>query len=274
MTPAGLAAAVALVAVAVAALRRATTEARSARAVAARLAGIHPASGAAGGGGTHVLRVAVAGAAVGLVAGAGAGVASLVALLVLPDAVRRWRAAASVGALADALPDVVDAVAASLRAGAPPTAALEQGAAAAPPRLAEGLRTAARSVERGVPLTVAVDSWAASAAVDGAELVATALAVTNAAGGDPARSLAGVADTLRERRALRREVRALSSQARLSAAVIGAAPVLFAVVAAGTDGRTAAVLLGSPLGAACLVAGLGLDVAGWWWMDRITRSPA
>lgn len=261
---------VVLAVVAVSAVARAAVEARAARGVAARLTGDAPAGGAVRG--AALVPAAIAGCVGAVVAGAGAGVLFAAGVLAGPTVVQRWRAAGGDAALADALPDVVDAVAAALRAGAPASVAFEQGAAAAPPRLAGGLLAAARSVERGVPLTAAVDGWAAGAGVDGSQLVATALAVTLGAGGHPARSLAGVAGTLRERRALRREVRALSSQARLSAAVIGVAPVLFAVVAAGTDGRTAAVLLGSPLGLACLTAGLGLDAAGWWWMDRITRS--
>jgi tight adherence protein B len=197
-------------------------------------------------------------------------VVAVLAAAALPWARARLATRASASATDDALPDVVDALARAMRAGAPPVVALRAAAAASPPALAAGLATVASASQRGVPLVVATDRWAAGAGVDGAELVATAMAVTSWSGGDPARSLTGVADTLRDRRALRREVRALSSQARLSALVIAAAPVAFAVVAAGTDGATGDFLLRTPLGLGCLVAGLVLDLAGWWWMDRIT----
>lgn len=172
----------------------------------------------------------------------------------------------------DALADVVDATARAIRAGSSPRVALADAADGAPPRARESLRLATAAADRGLPLAVAMDRWTRSSGIDGAPLVAAALAVTSGAGGDAARSLASVADTLRERRALRREVRALSSQARASAAVIATAPAVFALLAAMTDRATADFLLRTPLGAACLVAGLALDVGGWRWMVRITES--
>jgi len=193
----------------------------------------------------------------------GAGMAS--------PALRRWKRPTRRAEL-DALPDVVDAVARALRAGVAPVDALRAGARAAPGGLAVQLEAAATAAERGVPFADAVDGWAAEADDDGPRLVAAAIAVNTGAGGEPARALAGVADTLRERRALRREVRALSSQARLSAAVIGLAPAAFGLLAAGTDRATASFLLGTPLGLVCLLTGLGLEAAGWRWMDRITGS--
>ena len=177
----------------------------------------------------------------------------------LRDALRRRRAAERAD---DDLPDSVDGLARALRSGAPVAGALRSA----------GLDDVARASDRGVPLATAFEQWATASPVDGAQLVATAVAVTTAAGGDAGRSLAGVADTLRERRALRREVRALSSQARMSALVIAVAPVAFAAVAGGTDGATAGFLLRTPAGLVCLVVGLALDGAGWLWMDRITRT--
>lgn len=185
--------------------------------------------------------------------------------------VRRIRPS-SAGRDVDALADAVDAMAAALRAGAPPAEAIRAGGRGAPAPLDAALRSVAVAVDRGMPLRTAVDRWADAAGTDGPRLVAAAIAVHAHAGGDPGRALAGVADTLRERRALRREVRALSSQARMSAAVIAVAPAAFGVLAVGTDRATAAFLLGTPPGLVCLVAGLGLEVAGWRWMDRITRS--
>ena len=67
------------------------------------------------------------------------------------------------------------------------------------------------------------------------------------------------------------EVAAMASQARASALVITIAPLAFAALAAATDDRTAAFLLRSPLGVACLAAGLALDVVAAVWMRRLTR---
>jgi Flp pilus assembly protein TadB len=53
--------------------------------------------------------------------------------------------------------------------------------------------------------------------------------------------------------------------------VIAAAPVAFCVFASSTDPRTATFLLRSPIGLACLAAGLTLDVLGGFWMRRLCR---
>jgi tight adherence protein B len=213
-----------------------------------------------------VAALVLAGPAVAVLVGAATGLGFRFG----PSVVARHRLASNRDA--DALAEAVDVLARALRAGVGPADALRSAADASPRSLALTFALAASAVDRGVPLRVAMDRMAADQPTAGVDLVATALAVTVQTGGDPARSLAAVADTLRERRALRREVRALSSQARVSAAVIALAPAAFALVAAASDDPTASVLLGTPLGLVCLVVGLGLDVAGWWWMDRITRS--
>ena len=67
------------------------------------------------------------------------------------------------------------------------------------------------------------------------------------------------------------ELRALSSQARISALVIGLAPVGFGAFAATTDPRTSQFLFHTAPGLALLVTGLVLDVLGWLWMQRLAR---
>ena len=67
------------------------------------------------------------------------------------------------------------------------------------------------------------------------------------------------------------ELRALSSQARISALVIGLAPVGFGAFAAATDPRTSEFLLHTPAGLILLVTGLALDGVGWLWMQRLAQ---
>jgi tight adherence protein B len=174
--------------------------------------------------------------------------------------------------VAASLPEAIDAVAAAVRSGRSVHDGLAVAADAAPPRLAAELRAVVTDTERGVPLTDALDRWSGTSTVPGAPLVASAVGLTGETGGDVAAALGGVADTLRERRALAREIRALSSQARLSAAVIAVAPLGFAVLASATDGDTARFLFGSVGGAICLAIGVGLDLVGWRWMGRIAAS--
>lgn len=264
MTPAALALAVLAGTSAVTALR----SARAAAVVRRRL-------GAARSGRAAVPWSLVAAGAAGAAwwyAGPVLAVAAGASALAAPRARARRSTRLAAAVRTDALPDVVDATARAIRAGSSPRVAFADAADGAPPEARDSLRRAAAAAEQGLSLAEAIDRWARSSGIDGAPLVAAAVAVTSGAGGDTARSLASVADTLREQRALRREVRALSSQARASAAVIAVAPAAFAVLAATTDRAIADFLLRTPLGTACLLAGLGLEVAGWRWMVRITES--
>ncbi len=125
------------------------------------------------------------------------------------------------------------------------------------------------AAERGVPLVEAIDGWAGTLPGDGVRLAGAALALSAELGGAAARSLDGVAATLRDRNGLRREVRALSSQARASAAVIGLAPVAFAVLVASVDPQTLDFLVRTRAGIFCLLAGVVLDGVGAAWMHRL-----
>jgi tight adherence protein B len=167
------------------------------------------------------------------------------------------------------LPEAVDAVAAAVGAGRSLADGLAAAAAGSPPLLAAELDEVVATIGRGLPTSTAVARWAERSSVDGVPLVAAAIALAGDAGGNVEHALAGVGATLRERRALTREIRALSSQARASAGTIAAAPLAFGSLAVLADGDTARFLVGSPGGLACLSVGLLLDLAGFRWMRRL-----
>lgn len=114
----------------------------------------------------------------------------------------------------------------------------------------------AHEASHGRALTAALDQWPEHRPLPGVRLATSALGLGAETGGAQARALDGVAATLRSRRAVGREVRALSSQARMSGVVITLAPLGFSALAAATDERTASFLLATPLGLFCLATGL------------------
>ncbi len=170
------------------------------------------------------------------------------------------------------LPVLLEVIARSLRSGASVSTALRE-ASTGETLAAADLAAVLRAADQGVPMADALDGWARRRSTPGIRLTVGALAVAVRSGGSPARALDGVAATLRSRNEVEREVRALATQARASAAVMAVAPVAFALLGVLGDHRTATFLLGTAGGLACLVAGLALDVAGAWWMARIARGP-
>ncbi len=141
-------------------------------------------------------------------------------------------------------------------------------------RLRTELAVVADQAAHGVGLTDALEGLARRRPSPGVRLAVAALCLGIDTGGAQARAVDGVAATMRERLAVEAEVRALSSQARMSALVIGLAPLGFGVFAAATDPRTSDFLLRTPGGLILLGAGLALDGAGWLWMQRLCRVPA
>src|SRR5690606_19512791 len=113
---------------------------------------------------------------------------------------------------------------------------------------------------------VALAEWTDADAIDGAgRLAGAALVVAADLGGPGADALDAAAASLRDRAAAVDEVTALSVQARLSALVLTAAPVAFALLLTSIDPTSAHFLLRTPAGWICVTVGLALDAAGALW---------
>lgn len=204
-----------------------------------------------------VLAAAPTLAVVGVVVGAAA--------VVLHPVARRRRES---GAFESDLPAAIDGLVALLASGSSLAQALH-GASARPGSVGADLARVTARRRQGLSLQESLDHWSSERPGTGVSLVADALALAGTSGGSQTRALEGVGTTLRERQALAREVRALGSQARTSAFVLVATPVVFAGVVATADPQIRHVLLATPLGWTCIVAGAVLDAAGAWWMSRL-----
>jgi tight adherence protein B len=197
----------------------------------------------------------------------------VVAAFVSPLLLRLLRGRAAARAEV-ALPAALEAVARGLRSGASLRQAVAEAASVTPGALGEELAGVVSAADRGYPLVDGLERWARSSPRTGVRLAVAALCLGAETGGAQARAVDGVAATLRDRLAVASEVRALSSQARASMLVIAASPLAFCAFASATDPRTSTFLFRTPLGVACLTAGLSLDAAGALWMRRLCRMPS
>lgn len=87
-------------------------------------------------------------------------------------------------------------------------------------------------------------------------------------GGPCAASIDRTAALLRQRAADGEERSAQAAQARLSAHVLTAVPLVMLGLLMATDGDTRDVIT-SALGVACVTIGLSLNAVGWLWMRRL-----
>ncbi|MEZ5168109.1 MAG: type II secretion system F family protein [Acidimicrobiales bacterium] len=171
------------------------------------------------------------------------------------------------------LPIVLHTVARELRAGRSLAQAIRT--VAGEDRTAgPGLRRAVDRIDGGLLVVDALDRWAVELGHEDADLVRAVINAGASTGGAMAAALDRAAGSLHERAELRREIRALSAQARTSALVLTIAPVAFLAVVILSDRSVLVVLATTWAGRACLGAGLVLDAVGWWWMARLAARVA
>ncbi len=228
-----------------------------------------------------------------------AGAASLLtrpgkALAVLSGSLRRLRARARRSLGTDDVAQALELAARSLRGGASLLTALGTVSNELPE---VGLGDVVRRVEHGMGLKEALDHWVngrvAEARTVATRLVrggvraeigdrgraerqtaAALLVLGHSSGAAMASSLDRAAASLRQRRTLGDEIRALTAQTRASAAVVALAPAGLAVVIAAVDPQALGVLFTTPIGLVALVTGLVLEGLGLWWMNRLCRGVA
>jgi tight adherence protein B len=212
--------------------------------------------------------VAVAAGVAGLLAAATSPVLAVPVALAVPAVaavalrLARGRGDRRVGA---AVPAGLDRVAAGLRSGGTVGEALLE-LAARPGPLAPDLRRLAARTRLGAGVVDALAQWPRDRPTGEVRVAAGALAVAAAVGGPAAGALESLAESLRAGAAALGDARAMSAQARVSALVVGAAPLAYLAFATAVDPTSLTVLVGTGAGRACLVGGLGLEALAAWWM--------
>lgn len=182
------------------------------------------------------------------------------------------RAARTHRALERQLPSVVAALSRSVHGGATLLLAIEEVVPGVDAPAHGDLRDLVRSVGRGVAMDAALGAWGSRRRSASVDLIVAACRFGHAEGGDLAAALDGAAVSLLDRVELADEARALSSQARSSATVLVALPVLGAVGFSMLEPAVATTLLTTVPGWCCLVVGGSLDALGAWVLSRMVRS--
>jgi tight adherence protein B len=204
-----------------------------------------------------------AGLAFGAAAGTAVAVAMPIAVLALRN--RRDRRVAA------AVPEMLERVASELRAGGTIATAITAIAADDGALAGDFARIDVR-LRLGATTAEALRAWADERPVGGVDAAAGALALCLDVGGHSADALDALASSLRARLALIAEARALSAQARMSAIVVGSAPIGYLGWSAMVDRDALHALVATPVGHACLAVGLTLEAVGALWMHRIVRA--
>lgn len=149
-----------------------------------------------------------------------AALAPLIASLYLTLRISRRRAR-----FADQLDDTLQLVSGNLRAGHGLTQAIDSVARYADPPTSEEFSRIVNESRIGRDLNVALASTAERMQSDDFNWAAQAIAVNRETGGNLAETLQRTAATIRERNQIRRQVKALSAEGRLSAIILICLPI-------------------------------------------------
>ena len=221
-----------------------------------------------------VLNVALATLGAGALATVLAGpLPAVLAAVGVPVAARllvRFRISRRQAAFADQLDDSLQLMASSLRAGHSLLRAVDAVSQEAEAPTSEEFARLVAETRVGRDLAEALDEVAERTASDDFAWVAQAIAIHREVGGNLAEVLDAVGQTIRERNAIRRQVKALSAEGKLSAVVLMALPFGILAFISLTNPGYLAGFTESLIGWGMLaVAAVMMTVGGLWLRSTV-----
>ncbi|HYD09961.1 MAG TPA: type II secretion system F family protein [Acidimicrobiales bacterium] len=172
---------------------------------------------------------------------------------------------------ADQLPDVLQVLAGNLRVGHGLLQALESAGREVDGPAGAELRRATGEVRLGRDLVDTLTETAQRVASADFEWVVQAISINREVGGDLAEVLDAVADTIRARAHLARQVQALSAEGRMSAYVLVALPLGVAAWMTVSNRPYVATLVTTGAGLLLTAVAAVLMTAGCLWLRRLVR---
>lgn len=220
----------------------------------------------------------------------GAGVAAVLTLLMgnLPLAVLlasaitwavtriylRGRAERRLTAFADQLPDALQLVAGSLRSGFSVAQSVERLAGLELQPMGQEMARAVAQTRLGVSTEDALRSVADRMNCRDLHWVVLAIQIQREVGGNLSEVIETTAETMRERTRLRRQIRTLSAEGRLSAYILIALPFFTAGMLTAIRPSYMRPLYTTPLGAVLIAVAVLLTGIGWLWLRKTIKVEA
>jgi tight adherence protein B len=171
--------------------------------------------------------------------------------------------------LREQLPDVLTIMASSLRAGHSFMQSLDTVAKEIPQPAATEFQRVVAEIRLGRPTEEALEALAERVGSDDFRWAVLAVNIQREVGGNLAEILDNVADTLRERAMMRRQVRVLTSEGRLSAWVLALLPIGIATYLFIANPDYVGLLVTTRMGIIMLVGAIVLLGVGVAWMRKI-----
>jgi tight adherence protein B len=167
------------------------------------------------------------------------------------------------------LPDMLQLLAGSLRAGYSLMQGVDAVALEVSDPMGQELRRVLAEARLGRALEDALDEAAERMGSADFSWAVMAVGIQREVGGNLAELLDTVADTMIQRERLRREVRSLTAEGRVSAIILGILPVGLGIMMYAVNREYIEKLFNTGVGQAMLGGSVALAVAGFYWMQKI-----
>lgn len=204
---------------------------------------------------------------------AGAGPALLVGGLVVaaPFLYLSYQRQKRLRAFETQLPETLNLLASSLRAGFSFMQGLEAVAEETSDPMRRELQRVFTEARLGRAPEDSLDETAERMRSEDLGWAVMAIRIQREVGGNLAELLDTVADTMTQRERLRRDIRSLTAEGRLSGVVLGIVPIVFGIVLWSLQPDYMSRLFDETLGIIAVVLAAVLTVVGWFWIRKIVE---
>lgn len=212
-----------------------------------------------------------------VVLGSNIFVAAIICIIATELVSRLWvghRAERRRSAFLAQLPDALQVLAGSLSTGYSLDQAVDSLVGDSEEPLAGEFGRAVSEARLGVPLDTALVHSSDRLKIEEFDWAVMAIQVQRSVGGSLAEVLRNVAATIRQREKLRRQVRVLSAEGRISGYILVALPLVMATFFLLFNPSYLRPLYHSLGGILALIVGTALLVVGWVWMRKIAKVEA
>jgi tight adherence protein B len=190
----------------------------------------------------------------------------------LPYAYARFRRTRLLRQFEELLPEAIDYLSRAIRAGHPLTSGIQMVGDELADPLGEEFRRMFDQQRFGVPFEEALLGMCDRVPLVDIRIFTTSIIVQREVGGASfGEVLDNMAETIRSRFAIRREIKVYTAQGRLSGMVVGAMPFLVGLGIYLQDPAYVSLLFEHPIGRMMAVTAVVLQVAGFLWIRKIVN---
>jgi tight adherence protein B len=187
----------------------------------------------------------------------------------LPYMVVRWRRTKRLYQFEEMLPEAIDLLARAIRAGHPLSAGMKMVADETSEPIASEFRRTHEENRFGLPFEDALLAMADRVSVVDVRILTTAILIQREVGGNLAEVLDNLANVIRMRFTIRRQLRVYTAQGRFSGYVLAILPIAVGVAIYNLNPSYMRLLFTDPVGKLMLLVAVVFQIGGFLWIRKI-----